>query len=103
MFTTMDFVMEHVNLKHKCMLYSDVVCKFDNCDSKFTNVYSLQRHIFNKHYTSKELTPSINSKQINDTVIGTDFSDTSDFSDASAVLNFDWNNLNNNDDRENKI
>lgn len=87
--------MEHIKLKHKFMLHSAVTCKFDNCNNEFTNVYSLRRHILNKHLCSKvEIASSISSKGINDTVIATN---DSDFSYAtSSILHFDSNNANEN-------
>lgn len=89
----MDLVMQHIKLKHKFMLNSAITCKFDNCNNEFTNVYSLQRHVLNKHYIPEtKLASNISSKRINDTVIG---ANVSDFSDAtSAIPDFDSNNCN---------
>lgn len=89
----MDLVMQHIKFKHKFMLNSAITCKFDNCNDKFTNVYSLRRHVLNKHYISEtKSASSISSKRTNDAII-----DASGFSDVtSAIPNFDPNNSNEN-------
>jgi len=68
--------MQHIRLKHKFMLNSTATCKFDNCSDQFTNVYSLRRHVLNKH-------SSIISKRINDTVFATN---ASEISDATSTI-----------------
>lgn len=84
--------MQHIKLKHKYMLNSTVTCKFNDCNDQFTNVYSLRRHVLNKHYISKtKLASSITSKRINDTAFDTNSSKVSATS-TSAILN--WNKSN---------
>lgn len=84
--------MQHIRLKHKFMLNSTITCKFDNCDDQFTNVYSLRRHVLNKHISETKLASNITSKQISDIVFDTD---ASEFSDAtSTISNFNSNNSN---------
>lgn len=95
-FVTMELVMQHVRLKHKFMLNSPIMCKLENCNDEFTNVYSLRRHVLSKHYISDQTksASSINSKQENDSVIDANAADFSDI--TSTISHFDPSNCNEN-------
>lgn len=50
-FLSFDFVVAHVKLKHKSLMYEEVHCPVDGCQKIYNDTYSLIRHVKNTHKT----------------------------------------------------